>query len=171
MRLLGSGVVLTSEQGDVMQDPSIKTVKGFLTRLQLLPFTQQQRVLRHFISKIKQRDNAMALQLESRTVKVVRERVVFQNPRNAAEQVTLQEIECDCTCTMHAPCVHYTCSFTCTVAHPHPHAQVTVQEIECDHTCTWAAALALAGNQVGMRGFWMSPVDRTRTPFLVQVLP
>lgn len=95
--LSGTSLELTSKQYQVLYD--IKTVKVFLTRLQLLPVGHQQAMLRFFLSKMRQTDNAMALQSESNSVKVVRETVVFQNPANTAEKVTVAEIECDHSCS------------------------------------------------------------------------
>ena len=81
-------------------------------------------MLRHFISKIKQRDNAMAMQLESRTVKVVSERVIFENPRNDAKKVTVQEIECDHTCTWAAAVVARRHAWWPAFSHMPPHIQI-----------------------------------------------
>jgi hypothetical protein len=75
------------------------SVKQFLTRLALLPFAQQQAVLRAFLSKIASKDTARAEQLQSTSVVIRSESTVFNNPRNAAEQVTLTEIECDNSCS------------------------------------------------------------------------
>lgn len=95
--LSGTSLELTSKQYQVLYN--IKTVKVFLTRLQLLPVGHQQAMLRFFLSKMRQTDNAMALQSESNSVKVARETVVFQNPANTAEKVTVTEIECDHSCS------------------------------------------------------------------------
>ena len=69
------------------------TVKQFLTRLQLLPYKSQRHVLRSFVQKIAVQDDAMAAQLESNSIKVVSEKVVFENEENDAEKVTVKEIE------------------------------------------------------------------------------
>ena len=84
------------------------TVKQFLTRLQLLPFEKQLHVLRHFVSFIRQTDEAMASQLESTSVRIVGERVVFENRQNDAEKVTITEVECDHSCTWDAAKTLYT---------------------------------------------------------------
>lgn len=93
--LLGR-VLLGEEEGQLIRD--CDSVKKFLTRLQLVPYALQQTVLRAFTDKIQQTDEAMASQLESSAVRIVGERVVFQNPRNEAEKVTVTEIECDYSC-------------------------------------------------------------------------
>ena len=98
--LSGTSLELTLKQYQVMCD--VKTVKAFLTRLQLLPVGHQQVMLRFFLSKMRQTDKAMALQCESNSVKVARETVVFQNPANTAEKVTVTEIECDHSCSWQA---------------------------------------------------------------------
>jgi len=78
------------------------TVKSFLTRLQLMPYKSQTATLRAFTTKIKQTDEAMASQLESTSVRIVNEKVVFENRMNDAEKVTVTEIECDHSCAWDA---------------------------------------------------------------------
>lgn len=73
-----------------------------MQRLQLLPYKHQTLMLRAFIAKIVANDDAMASQLQSTSVRVVKETSVFKNPANAAEQVVVQEIECDHSCSWEA---------------------------------------------------------------------
>ena len=94
--------VITPEQHTIIKTSS--SVKQFLGRLQLLPLQVQQGLLSSFISKIKVSDTAMASQLESRTIRVTSQQEVFRNPANAAERVTLTEIECDHGCSWDHAC-------------------------------------------------------------------
>ena len=79
-----------------------ENVKQFLTRLQLVPLKRQQGLLRAFLSKVANSDNARASQLVSNSIKISQEEVVFSNPRNPAEKVTITEIECDHSCSWDA---------------------------------------------------------------------
>ena len=74
------------------------TVKQFLTRLQLMPLGRQQQLLKAFLSKMESNDNARATQLTSTAIKITKEEVVFRNPRNAAENVSVKEIEVNHLC-------------------------------------------------------------------------
>ena len=74
------------------------TVKQFLTRLQLMPLARQQQLLKAFLSKMENNDSAMAEQLQSTAVHVTKTEVVFRNPRNAAENVEVKEIEVNHLC-------------------------------------------------------------------------
>ena len=100
------------------------TVKQFLTRLQLLPLGRQHRLLKAFLSKMESNDNAnpnpnpnhnpnlnpnpnpkqesndnaRATQLTSTAITITKEEVVFRNPTNAAEHVSVKEVEVNHLC-------------------------------------------------------------------------
>ena len=74
------------------------SVKQFLTRLQLLPLGRQQRLLKAFLSKMESNDNARATQLTSTAITITKEEVVFRNPTNAAEHVSVKEVELNHLC-------------------------------------------------------------------------